>query len=217
MMFRGCCCTVCTGQMTLGVSMMSGNGAPDIAVGKSATASKLRSYTGYHLDWSGVQPVHHVGIVSRDRDDTLDRLNNARGGGPSYAFEGLFPDAVHENGTRGLWLRGAFLWMHNIALEVVEPMDELSPHFRFLQERGEGLHHLAYWVDSVRQEIDTMSQSGSRPKLLVDGTGPGNDVPWCYVEGDLIGGAIVELIERTPVSEQFYAEVFKAIGGKIPS
>lgn len=113
-------------------------------------------------------------------------------------------------------LKGAFVWMRNTALEIVEPMDERSPHFEFLETRGEGLHHLAYWVDSVRDEIAKMRAGGVDPRIVVDGTGPGNDVPWCYVEGEMVGCALIELIERNAGSEEFYAAVFDAIGGRIP-
>lgn len=167
-------------------------------------------------DGPGLPPVHHVGMVVRDRERTLASLSSSLGYGPAYRFEGAFPTAKLANGETGFALRGAFVWMRNTALEVVEPTDDRSPHAEFLKTRGEGLHHLAYWVGSVRGEIEAMARGGAAPRLLADATGPGNAVPWCYLEGDLAGGAIIELIERNPGSEQFYAAVFRAIGGKIP-
>lgn len=174
------------------------------------------SYAGTRADGSGFPPLHHIGMVVRDRDKTLANLSGALGFGPAFPFDGFFPDAVLANGERGLALKGAFVWMRNTALEIVEPADDRSPHYDFLQERGEGLHHLAYWVDSVKDEIAKMGAGGVPPKILVDGTGPGNDVPWCYLEGEMAGSALVELIERCEGSEQYYEIVFDAIGGKIP-
>lgn len=169
------------------------------------------------MDGSGLPPVHHIGMVVRDRDRTLASLAATAGFGPAFPFEGIFPDAVLANGEKGLSLKGAFVWMRNTAFEIVEPLDDRSPHAEFLRERGEGLHHLAYWVDSVRDEIAKMRAGGTDPTIVVDGTGPGNDVPWCYLEGDMIGGALIELIERNAGSEEFYAAVFEAIGGRIPA
>ncbi|WP_297494818.1 VOC family protein [Acidocella sp.] len=173
-------------------------------------------YPGKRNDGSGFPPVHHIGMVVKNRDRTLAQLSDTMGFGPAFKFEGNFPNAILRNGEKGLALRVAFVWMRNTALEVVEPMDDRSPHHLFLKERGEGLHHLAYWVASVRTEIAAMSGCGAEPNLLVDGTGPGNDVPWCYLESEMPGSTIIELIERNPASEQFYVEVFKIIGGRIP-
>ncbi|MCJ2180856.1 VOC family protein [Novosphingobium album (ex Hu et al. 2023)] len=185
-------------------------------MGAGAGAAVSPRYQGSRSDGSGFPPVHHIGMVVRDRDKALANLSGTMGFGPAFPFEGIFPDALLANGERGLSLKGAFVWMRNTAVEIVEPMDDRSPHYEFLQERGEGLHHLAYWVDSVRGEIAKMRAGGVDPKILVDGTGPGNDVPWCYLEGEMAGSALVELIERNEGSEQFYEAVFEAIGGKIP-
>ncbi|MEJ5978850.1 VOC family protein [Novosphingobium sp. PS1R-30] len=182
----------------------------------SARAAARGRYPGARADGTGLPPVHHVGLVVKDCERALAKLSYAMGFGAAYRFEGNFADAVLANGDKGLHLRGAFVWMNNTALEIVEPVDDRSPHHEFLADHGEGLHHLAFWVDSVAGEIAAMRAGGADARILVDGTGPGNEVPWCYVEGDMMGAAIIELIERNEGSEQFYAEVFKAIGGTIP-
>lgn len=170
--------------------------------------------TGTRADGSTLPSVHHVGLVVRDRDRTLATLSDGLGFGPAFCFDGVFPDAILANGETGLALKGAFVWMHNTALEVVEPADDRSPHAEFLKEKGEGLHHLAYWVGSVRGEIAAMARGGMTPRVMIDGTA--GEVPWCYLDGDVPGDALIELIERNPGSEQFYEQVFAAIGGRIP-
>lgn len=213
----GCVCVACMAGMP-----WSRPGRMAMHQGSSTNGSSEAgrrnspSYSGTRKDSSGFPPVHHIGLVVRDRDRTLANLSDTMGFGPAFPFEGIFPEAILANGNKGLALKGAFVWMRNTALEVIEPMDDRSPHYEFLHERGEGLHHLAYWVDSVADEIAAMTKGGVAPKVLVDGTGPGNDVPWCYLEGEMAGSAIIELIERNPGSEEFYAMVFETIGGKIP-
>ena len=155
-------------------------------------------------------------MVVKDRDRTLSNLSNALGFGPTYTFEGYFEGVKLASGASGFGVRGGWVWMRDTALEIVEPVDDLSPHAAFLKEHGEGLHHLAYWVSSVRGELEAMARGGTTPKLLADATGPDNAVRWCYVEGVLAGPTLIELIERNAISEQVYAEVFQAIGGKPP-
>lgn len=209
---QACLCMLCGGG-SLQAMAHAVPGNPPLS---PPSIPKKPRYTGKREDGSGFPPVHHIGMVVKNRDRTLAQLSDTMGYGPAFKFEGIFPDAILSNGEKGLALRGAFVWMRNTALEVVEPMDDRSPHHLFLKDRGEGLHHLAYWVESVRKEIAAMSSGEAEPNLLVDGTGPGNDVPWCYLESEMPGSTIIELIERNPASEQFYAEVFKVIGGKIP-
>ncbi|MEO6092211.1 MAG: VOC family protein [Novosphingobium sp.] len=129
-------------------------GAAGAGVGAgAASSSSSPHYSGTRIDGTGLPPLHHIAMVVRDRDKTLANLSDTMGFGPAFPFEGNFPDAVLANGEKGLALKGAFVWMRNTALEVVEPMDDSSPHYAFLQELGKGLHHLAFWVDSVRGEI----------------------------------------------------------------
>lgn len=213
-----CFCMSCT-MAKSGVIRAGGApsaGAANDKTGAAGAAGTSKGRSGSRADGTGLPPVHHIGLVVKDCEATLAKLGGALGFGPAFRFEGDFPEAVLANGETGLSLRGAFVWMNNTALELVEPVDNRSPHAAFLKEKGEGLHHLAYWVDSVRGEIDAMKKGGANPQMLVDGTGPGNDVPWCYLEGDMLGGTIIELIERNPGSEQVYAEIFRVIGGTPP-
>lgn len=192
------------------------------AAGEAGNASGLLhgshqpGYRGSREDGTGLPPLHHIGLVVRNRDAVLSNLSNVLGFGPTHLFEGYFDGVVLPSGHTGFGVRGGWAMMGNTALEVIEPIDERSPHSNFLKDHGEGLHHLAYWVWSVRQEIAAMALGGSSPQLVADAIGAGNAVPWCYVEGVLAGPTLIELIERNPISEQVYAGIFAAIGGKIP-
>lgn len=175
-----------------------------------------RAYSGVRSDGTGLPPLHHVGLVVRDRDRTLANLSLALGFGPTHTFEGYFGGVKLPSGHDGFAVRGGWVMMHNTALEIIEPTDAHGPHAAFLKDHGDGLHHLAYWVASVRTELEAMTRGGTDPRVVADATGADQPVPWCYVEGVLAGATLVELIERNPVSEQVYAEIFGAIGGKIP-
>lgn len=175
-----------------------------------------RSYPGSRADGTGLPPLHHIGLVVRDRDRALANLTDALGFGPTHTFEGEFGGMRLPSGHESFGVRGGWVMLHNTAMEIVEPTDHHGPHALYLREHGEGLHHLAYWVASVRNEIEAMARGGGDPRLVADATGPDQAVPWCYVEGVLAGPTLIELIERNPISEQVYAEVFGAIGGRIP-
>jgi catechol 2,3-dioxygenase-like lactoylglutathione lyase family enzyme len=175
-----------------------------------------RAYPGSRSDGSGLPPLHHLGLVVRDRDRALANLSTVLGFGPTHTFEGYFGGMRLPTGHDGFGVRGGWVMMHNTAMEIVEPTDDHGPHAVYLKEHGEGLHHLAYWVGSVRRELEAMARGGADARVVADATGSDQPVPWCYVDGVLAGPTLVELIERNPISEQVYAEVFGAIGGRIP-
>jgi len=76
-------------------------------------------------------------------------------------------------------------------VELLEPTQEDSPVGRFLRERGEGIHHVCFLVDSVQETCERLEASGYR---LVGGLRAGS-------EGTLIaflhpkdtGGVLIEL------------------------
>lgn len=72
------------------------------------------------------------------------------------------------------------------------------------------MHHLGYWVDGITDHLAHLESGGMT--CLVDATGPGNDVSWVYLEGEPAGGAVIELIDRDPTSEQFFAQIYDAVG-----
>ena len=46
-------------------------------------------------------------------------------------------------------VRVAFFRMGDVRLELLEPTDPCSSVQKFLDKRGEGLHHLAFTVDDI--------------------------------------------------------------------
>lgn len=123
-----------------------------------------------------------------------------------------------SSGIIGFNLRIGFVWMGNTLLEFLQPVDDRSPHSAWLRDRGEGMHHLGFLVRSIDRELDAMgaARGGARPPLLVDGTASEN-VRWVYLEGEVASGAVIELIERSPQSEQFFEQIYRATGGRMPT
>jgi hypothetical protein len=55
-------------------------------------------------------------------------------------------------------------------LQFVEPLDGDSPLTRWLEEHGEGLHHLCFGVDDVATAVGALSDPGE-PVVLGNGRG----------------------------------------------
>lgn len=98
--------------------------------------------------------LDHVGIAVRDLEDALALYTTVFGGRLAHR-EDLAADGV----------RVAFVEAGGIWLELLAPLDPAGPLARFLQSRGEGLHHLAFEVPDVGRALREVATAGQR---LVD-------------------------------------------------
>ena len=107
---------------------------------------------------------HHTGIIVRDMENTIEYLESI-GIGPF----GLMGDRKWVDITFKGELHGKPAeWSVKISsakvgateLELLQPSGGESALQEFLDEHGEGVHHIAYLVDDVRGEIDKLVKQG---------------------------------------------------------
>ena len=129
-----------------------------------------------------VTRIAHVGIATRSVDDA------AR----FYELLGLEVDSVEVHADQKI--KAAFLRVGDSALELLEATDEESPVARFIDKRGEGIHHITLEVDDLENELSKLQAEDIR---LI------NEKPVEGVEGRLVafvhpgsaGGVLVELTQ----------------------
>ena len=94
--------------------------------------------------------IHHLGVAVRDLDVALDTYERLLGGAfehrETLADQGVEAVAVRVGGSR---------------VELLAPLDADTPVGRFLDRRGEGMHHVAYEVEDVRAALDELSAAGA--------------------------------------------------------
>ena len=79
-------------------------------------------------------------------------------------------------------------------IELIQPTGDDSPVARFLEKRGEGLHHIAFEVNDLRDTLERLKSEGIR---LID------EIPRVGVGGSLIAfvnprsaaGVLIELVQ----------------------
>src|SRR5271165_7343382 len=82
-------------------------------------------------------------------------------------------------------------------LELLEPTSPESAIARFLEKRGEGLHHVALHVTDLAGTVDRLKASGTR--LVSDDikVGAGGHL-YVFVHPSSAGGVLLELVEDAP-------------------
>ena len=97
--------------------------------------------------------VNHIGIAVRSLDAHRDYYERVLGA----AFEG--EEEVAAQGVRVAFYRvgppGAA-----VRLELLEPTAPDSPVAKFLERRGEGVHHVAYTVADIDERLQALGEAG---------------------------------------------------------
>jgi methylmalonyl-CoA epimerase len=78
-------------------------------------------------------------------------------------------------------------------IELLEPAEADSPIGKFLEKRGEGLHHVAIKVPDLRTAVERLRASGAR--LLNDPRPGAGGHLYVFVHPASTGGVLLELIQ----------------------
>ncbi|MGV3263251.1 methylmalonyl-CoA epimerase [Cytobacillus pseudoceanisediminis] len=131
-----------------------------------------------------IKKVDHIGIAVRSLDEAL----------PFYIevlqLEFLGIEEVDSQGVKV-----AFIKAGETKLELLEPTSEESPIAKFIEKRGEGLHHVALSVDSIQERINQMKEQGIRmlqdePKIGAGGA------QVAFMHPKSTGGILYEFCEK---------------------
>lgn len=89
----------------------------------------------------------------------------------------------------------AFLQVGESKLELLEPTEADSPIKKFLDQRGEGIHHIALGVESIQARISEIKEQGIR--MIQDQPKEGADGSFItFLHPKSTGGVLYELCEK---------------------
>jgi methylmalonyl-CoA/ethylmalonyl-CoA epimerase len=140
-----------------------------------------------------IGPIDHVGIVVRSIDEALPRYRS---------LFGLLPAApVITFASQGVRL--CFLPSGPTPaarLELVEPVDPGSGVARFLDERGEGLHHVCFSSGDLAADLDALEVHGA--ELIDRQPRPGADGSVAFIHPRTLSGVLWELLQDDAEGEE---------------
>ena len=127
--------------------------------------------------------LDHIGIAVNSISDALALYRDALG-----LVVGEREEVVSQQ------VRVQFLETGETKTELLEPSSADSPIGRFIEKRGEGLHHIAYRVENLQKMMDDLEESGCR--LIYPEPRPGSHGTRInFIHPSSGGGILVELIE----------------------
>ncbi|WP_203361996.1 methylmalonyl-CoA epimerase [Bacillus sp. REN10] len=93
--------------------------------------------------------VNHIGIAVRSLAETL----------PFYTEQlGLTIEKIEVVDSEKV--KVAFIDAGNVKLELLEPTSEDSPIAKFIEKRGQGIHHVAFGVTEIEERIREVKERG---------------------------------------------------------
>lgn len=131
-----------------------------------------------------VYKIDHIGIAVKSIDSAL-----------CFYEKGLNIKCSNTEYIKKQGVRVAFLPIGDSEIELLEPLNESGAVFKFIEKRGEGIHHIAFGVQSIDEEIKRLKDLGI---IFIDenpsyGAGGAKIV---FIHPKSTGGVLVELCER---------------------
>ncbi|MEM7791291.1 MAG: methylmalonyl-CoA epimerase [Verrucomicrobiota bacterium] len=98
-----------------------------------------------------ITKIDHLGIAVRNLETAVDYYTKALG---------LECEGREEVSSQKV--KTAFFAVGEVHLELLEPTADDSPIAKFLERNGEGIHHVAFGVEDIEEQLAHASKSGVR-------------------------------------------------------
>lgn len=127
--------------------------------------------------------ISHIGIAVRNLDEAIKLYTEALGA----RLEG-----IHRAPEAGMG--AAMLSVGDDKLELIEPIGTEGVIAKFLESRGEGIHHISIEVDDIVETLKSLSDKGVR---LID-TKPRQGIEGriAFIHPKAMNGVLIELVEK---------------------
>jgi len=131
-----------------------------------------------------MEKLEHIGIAVKNIEES-NALFARLLGRQHYKIEEVPSEGV----------RTSFFEVSGVKIELLEATRPDSPIARFLEKKGEGIHHLAFEVANIRESIKEYREKGFDPI--------GNDIKKgadnkmiCFLHPKTGGGVLIELCQE---------------------
>jgi methylmalonyl-CoA/ethylmalonyl-CoA epimerase len=131
-----------------------------------------------------IKKVDHIGIAVKSLEAALPFYTDVLGL-PLLRIEEVDSQKV----------KVAFIQAGETKLELLEPVSSESAVAKFIEKRGEGIHHVALGVESIEARISEMKEKGIR--MIDEEPRPGaGGAQIAFMHPKSASGVLVELCEK---------------------
>jgi len=133
-----------------------------------------------------MEKLEHIGIAVKSLSDSIP------------IFEALLNAACYkEELVESEAVKTAFFSVGTQKIELLESTDPDGIIARFIEKKGEGIHHIAFAVQDIESEITRLVNAGF--KVLNEKPRPGADNKLvCFLHPKNTNGVLIELCMEKP-------------------
>ncbi|MBW1659369.1 MAG: methylmalonyl-CoA epimerase [Deltaproteobacteria bacterium] len=131
-----------------------------------------------------IKKIDHIAVAVKDVEKAAEFYEKVLG---------LELGGIEE--VEGMDVKVGFIPIGDTRIELVQPLDPKSGVAKFIEKRGEGIHHICYEVDNVKEALETYKERGA---ILIDETprkGAHNSLVG-FIHPKSTGGVLTELTEH---------------------
>ena len=147
---------------------------------------------------SSIGAIEHVAVLVRDLKRAMEHYTNDLGIGP-WAVYTLSPDWIRDmtvhGEEQGYVYTLALCSVGPVLYELMESVQGPNIYEEFLNEHGEGVHHLGYFVENIDAEISKMESRGFSMLQSGRSFGTNDDGAYAYFDTEGALGCIPEALE----------------------
>ena len=132
-----------------------------------------------------IQKTHHVAIAVKNLDTSLAIYTNV------FGLKGQIQELKEYS------LKLAFVEVGETLVELIQPTTKNDPlgFYSFIENAGEGLHHIAYKVKNINATLEVLKKNkismiDQKPKQGADGM-------IAFANKESMGGVLVEFVETS--------------------
>lgn len=131
-----------------------------------------------------INKIDHIGIAVTSLAEALPLYTEVF----NLELEGI--EIIENQGVKV-----AFVSAGNTKLELLEALSGDSPIARFIEKRGEGIHHIAFGVENIATRIEEIKNGGLR---MIDETARigAHNAQVAFLHPKSGGGVLYELCEN---------------------
>lgn len=131
-----------------------------------------------------IKKIEHIGIAVKNINQS-NELFKKLFGKEHYKVEAVASEGVSTS----------FFMLGETKIELLEATSENSAIAKFIEKKGEGIHHIAYEVDNLDAEMERLKKEGF--ELINQTAKDGADNKRiCFLHPKTTNGVLVELCEE---------------------
>jgi len=131
-----------------------------------------------------MKKIEHIGIAVKDIENS-NHLFSALFGKEHYKTESVESEGVITS----------FFKCGPNKIELLQATSKDSPIAKFIEKRGEGIHHIAFAVKDIQQEMQRLENEGFTLLNKVPKKGADNKLV-CFVHPKTANGVLIELCQE---------------------